>query len=284
MQVTGLAHDHKREGDAPAEPRRADARRLGRSLALPSVVLCCLSVLALPTFAAEDFDPVESGGEVLRQRGDLPWYDAEKDEVQSVEVTPPKKPPDRPDVEQRLGGQQSGGNYVGGGLLAMLIQALALSLLGVVLIVGLVLLIRALLGAQNRGDGEELPDESRRFTSHIDRMEQLPVPLRRFDGDLLGETRRQYEAGNYNEAIIYLYSYLLVELDKAQRIRLLRGKTNRQYLWEIRETPPLRELVEQTMIAFEDVFFGDHDLDRGRFESCYHRLDEFHQHLELVPA
>lgn len=244
--------------------------------------MCSLFVLASPTFA-DDFDPVESGGEALRQRGDLPWYDAEKDEIQSVEVSPPKVPPDRPDVEQRLSGQ-TGGNLSGGGWLAMLLQALTLSLLAAGLIVGLVFLIRSLLASANRSELEELPDESRRFTSHIDRMEQLPIPLRRADGDLLGETRRQYEAGNYNEAIIYLYSYLLVELDKAQRIRLLRGKTNRQYLWEIRETPPLRELVEQTMIAFEDVFFGDHDLDRGRFETCYHRLDEFHQHLELVPA
>jgi hypothetical protein len=29
------------------------------------------------------------------------------------------------------------------------------------------------------------------------------------------------------------------------------------------------------MIAFEDVFFGDHPLERARFESCWLRLGEF---------
>jgi hypothetical protein len=29
------------------------------------------------------------------------------------------------------------------------------------------------------------------------------------------------------------------------------------------------------MVAFEDVFFGNHPLDRNRFESCWTRLDEF---------
>ena len=58
-------------------------------------------------------------------------------------------------------------------------------------------------------------------------------------------------------------------------IRLTRGKTNRQYLREIRRRPRLVELLEMTMIAFEDVFFGHHALGRARFESCYHRLDEF---------
>ena len=34
-------------------------------------------------------------------------------------------------------------------------------------------------------------------------------------------------------------------------------------------------LVEQTMVAFEDAFFGHHPLDQTRFESCWFRLGEF---------
>jgi hypothetical protein len=64
-------------------------------------------------------------------------------------------------------------------------------------------------------------------------------------------------------------------MDKNQVIRLTRGKTNRQYLREIARRPPLRALVEQTMVAFEDVFFGNHPLDRSRFESCWQQLDSF---------
>ena len=29
------------------------------------------------------------------------------------------------------------------------------------------------------------------------------------------------------------------------------------------------------MVAFEDVFFGNRQLPRGRFESCWTRLEEF---------
>jgi hypothetical protein len=37
----------------------------------------------------------------------------------------------------------------------------------------------------------------------------------------------------------------------------------------------LRQLVDQTLVAFEDVFFGHHSIDRIRFEACWRRLPEF---------
>ena len=118
----------------------------------------------------------------------------------------------------------------------------------------------------------------------VDRVEALPFEVRRPQGDLLSEARRHYEAGNYNEAIIFFYSYLLVELDKSQLIRLTRGKTNRQYLREVRRQPLLHELLSLTMVAFEDVFFGHHQLPRSRFETCFRRLDEFEAHLQETVA
>jgi hypothetical protein len=56
---------------------------------------------------------------------------------------------------------------------------------------------------------------------------------------------------------------------------LSKGKTNRQYLREVGHRAPLRQLVEQTMVAFEDAFFGRHSLDQTRFESCWFRVGEF---------
>jgi hypothetical protein len=69
-------------------------------------------------------------------------------------------------------------------------------------------------------------------------------------------------------------------LDKRQLIRLTRGKTNRQYLGEIWGRADVRAILERTMVAFEDVFFGHHVLERARFESCWTRLAEFHQRIE----
>ena len=36
------------------------------------------------------------------------------------------------------------------------------------------------------------------------------------------------------------------------------------------------------MLAFEDVFFGHHELSQQRFEQCWEDLDRFHQQLEQV--
>jgi len=108
-------------------------------------------------------------------------------------------------------------------------------------------------------------------------VESLPFMDDRSRGDLLGEARRYYQQGNYSEAIIYLFSYQLVELDRFALIRLAKGKTNRQYLRELGKSPPLRPPLELTMTAFEGVFFGRRDLDRAGFEACWNQLPLFEQ-------
>ena len=113
----------------------------------------------------------------------------------------------------------------------------------------------------------------------VARVEALPFPVSRRTHDLLEEARRHYQAGNFSEAVIYLYSHLLVELDRNQLIRLTQGKTNRQYLGEVAVRPTLHGLVQQTMIAFEDVFFGGQTMPRARFESCFSQLDEFNRQV-----
>jgi hypothetical protein len=114
----------------------------------------------------------------------------------------------------------------------------------------------------------------------VDRLEQLPFAVKRPQSDLLAEARRHYEAGNFAEAIVYLFSYQLVELDKHHVIRLAKGKTNRQYLGESRKQPTIVPVLEDTMIAFEDVFFGHHQIDRARFEACWNRLTEFQRGVQ----
>jgi hypothetical protein len=115
-------------------------------------------------------------------------------------------------------------------------------------------------------------------------MESLPFQVRRPQTGLLAEARRRYEQGDYGGAIIYLFSYQLVQLDKHQLIYLAKGKTNRQYLRELAPLPRLFEILEETMIAFEDVFFGKYRLDKDRFESCWRGMDEFHGQLEQMHA
>ena len=103
------------------------------------------------------------------------------------------------------------------------------------------------------------------------RLDALPAKVIP-KGGLLDEARRHYEAGNYNLAIIYLYSYELIKLDQNQMIRLAKGKTNREYLRELASRPEVYSILAQTLVPFEDVFFGEHELTRERFEACWNQV------------
>jgi len=125
---------------------------------------------------------------------------------------------------------------------------------------------------------EAEPEQEAEQSDTVDdkrRIEALPAPVGRKRTDLIDAARQYYQEGNYAEAIIYLFSYQLVELDKGQLIRLAKGKTNRQYLRELGRRLALQGLFERTMVAFEEVFFGNYAIDRARFESVWLRLGEF---------
>ena len=115
------------------------------------------------------------------------------------------------------------------------------------------------------------------LTTDVGRIEKLSFQVQRPSHDLLSEARASYAAGNYAKAIVYLFSYQLVHLDRNHLVRLAKGKTNRQYLREVRAQADIVRIVGETMTVFEDVLFGRHTIDRRQFEACWNRLDEFHQ-------
>ena len=131
-----------------------------------------------------------------------------------------------------------------------------------------------------RGRWIDLPGSARAVAEQpaandASRVEALPFQLDPLTGSLLDAARRAYAGGDYARAIIYLFSHELVELDRWHLIRLARGKTNRQYVRELRGQGALPGLLSQTMVVFEDVYFGDRALSRDRFETCWNRLNEF---------
>ena len=67
-------------------------------------------------------------------------------------------------------------------------------------------------------------------------------------------------------------------------MRLTKGKTNRQYLRELtRSAPPeLTAILEHSLVTFEEVFFGNHALERAQFESCWQHVTEFERRLQEV--
>jgi len=228
-------------------------------------------------------DAVESGRQSLTHRNSYPWYDAENDRLRRIEMTPDEADdsdairdsnwstdpdPSQPATTAPL--------RASSGALSGVMQAGFWFLLAAVLSLVIGLIVWAFLRRGMRLENSEIGGVASR---EVDRLEELPFAVKRPQSDLLGEARRHYEQGNYGEAIMYLFSYQLVELDKHQIIRLAKGKTNRQYLGESRRLPVVLPLLEETMIAFEDVFFGHHPLERDRFESCWSRVEDFQRNL-----
>ncbi|MHC4179233.1 MAG: DUF4129 domain-containing protein [Planctomycetota bacterium] len=259
-------------------------------------LLLLLQPLALGQ-TEEDWDRV--GQEALDQwwPSNYPWYDPETDGVRRVEIPKPR------DWSWLWNGLKGARDWLWGLLpdwnLSWLWDWLRgwnwrsllkmpatfwgwFGRIGLVVLVGVLMYVlvwairkwgRFLPGSAAREGKSKTPRSGDQ--QDADRIEALPFPVRSGRLDLLGETRRHYQKGDYRQAIIYLFSFQLVRLDRQQIIRLTKGKTNRQYLREVGPRSALGRLVEQTMVVFEDVFFGNRRLDRTRFESCWSRLDEF---------
>jgi hypothetical protein len=256
---------------------------LVRQLLITLTAIVALTMLPAVSSAQKD-EAIESGKQALNGRTSFPFYDAQTDDVKRLDVkekvdpTPSNADPNWTQTPVTGGG---GAPRIGWGGMGILFQVLGLSLLTLIIGVLIVLLVKAFLqGEQTQSQGAKFIDTS----SDVDRVEDLPFQLKKPTGDFLSEAQRLYEAGKYSDAIVYLFSYQLVALDKRHVIRLAKGKTNRQYLRETRSREPLKQLLQRTMISFEDVFFGHHELSRERFEESWQRLDEFHQQLERVEA
>ncbi len=209
---------------------------------------------------AKPEEAVLAGQKALHHSAHYPWYNADQDAIQPVPVTAEAPP---------VATSASGGSWLAG--LGVLLQLLAWILLTAALLVLVYLLLRAFLTRDPAESTPNVPPDD----GDAARIESLPFPVAAGRLDLLAEARRHYQAGNYGAAIVYLFSFQLVQLDRRQIIRLAKGKTNRQYLREVGARAGLLQLIEPTMVAFEDVFFGNRTLERQRFESCWSRLDEF---------
>jgi hypothetical protein len=228
-------------------------------LACPTVSTAALAEPVAPGTLLATGDAstsVRQAGQALAQRGEYPWYDPSADALRPLKVRPPQPPSWNIDPWVRT-----------------LFQWLAWTALAVALTVVAWLLYRA--GRSVGAVGPAAEARSENAAEERRRVEALSLPVRQKPADFLAEAARCYQAGNYREAIIYFFGHQLLELDRHQLIRMTKGKTNRQYLGEIGRLAALRQLLEQTMVAFEDVFFGNHPLDRQRFESCWSQQERF---------
>jgi hypothetical protein len=257
-------------------------------LAFAVAILICASHQSASAEPSGTEQSVEAAKQALAGGGKFPWYDSASDDVRRLNMRPRQSLEEREatwtDNKTRTATTAPPAQRVS--YFGKILQVIGLTTL--VILLGLIayLVATAFLKEELNEDAATVRRvvESRR---DADRVEALPFQIRAAAGDFLTEARRLYEAGDYSQAIVYLFSHQLVQLDKHHVIRLTKGKTNRQYLRETRHRPPLAGILETTMIAFEDAFFGNKTLSRETFERCWQHIDEFETTLarqELAAA
>ena len=274
---------------ATSSPRTGASDRLWIANRLICRACLCLLVMAMGVSgctkrAKDSVDQEERAMETLKGR---PWYDSEK-----LAYRPPKTSSDF-DSPVRLNGWEATpkapspapppGGTLGNwrwGLFDGGFAAIVWLILGVALIA----LAIVLAGTSMKfwGGRKRLNLQAKAIAIDPARVVDLPFEAQQEMQDPLEAARRMASVGDYDGAVLFLYGYMLLALDRAGQIVLHRGKTNRMYLFELGGQRVLRDLLQPAMLAFEDVFFGRHPTSSARFTELWNNLDRFHKELEPV--
>lgn len=283
--ATWVAWIDSRKGNLTGTQRLYSGLRFG----LLSVVLFALLTTILPQTSlaqtvADRSDDVEAGKDVLRGNwltgSPHPWYDKSTDGVRMLPVRVPKP---SSTLDWNMNWFQDFTSYLESfdwrifnfniNLLQIVTFFVVLAVVALIAYLGY-RLYQSRTAPQDAALGDDVDDEED-LAAEAMRIEALPFDVAPQQRGLLESARDAADRGDYGTAIVYLYSYMLVQLDKHQKIHLAKGKTNRQYLREVRQSRPLATTLEQSMVAFEDFFFGHHEIPKERFDSCWNLLGNF---------
>ena len=225
--------------------------------------------------------------EAFTDSGSFPWYDGENDEIQSVDVSAGGRAASlhRDEIPEA---DQVNNPVNNNAVSEETNSAFSLWVFRGIILIGVLAIVCLLVWAIMRFSGnnaniEKEVEEKLEFTP--ERIEALPFDLQNSasQGDLLSMARQAYNANDFRNAAIYLYSHVLLSLDHFGWIRLTRGKTNRQYLRELNDAQKMSRFFEPLMIGFERAFFGNYDLSRGEIDPSWNLIDSFQQDVKLIP-
>ena len=251
------------------------------------MLLCvCVSRSAV---ADEDFDSAF-------QSSKIPWYDAQAEKMKSPK--PPKQAAssvaDRnriPAKKVKKNGQQiiktkpaaaaPGAPATGGSTFGTVGTTLIYIAAGFVIALLIGLLVYGFLKLES--GGSDLPSEDAKKKRKMkDHIKHLPFELEEHEGDFETFAEKAFREGNYSKSVIYLFADLLVAMNEAGVVRLQRGKTNRQYLNEIWDYKDVRPYYRSVMTAFEDAFFGQHQISKERAAKCFADRPAFDAAVEKI--
>lgn len=199
---------------------------------------------------------------------EVPWYDAERDELRAIKIPLPDTPPPvgswtratNPDIRPPT---------ISASWLLWLIQIVGWSLLGVCLAAVIVAVLQRI-----RHPSVSPSTRTATIEPRI-RIDALPPHIPRTKRSLWEEAQDCYERGDLGWAIVFLYGYQLVELDRCGYLRLTKGKTNRQYVRELARIPEMQTLLQRTSRLSEAFYFGTHVPTSDQFHSCWKEIDDF---------
>lgn len=235
--------------------------------------------------AAGQSPTYDAGADALRQGTNPVWAD-----VREEQVTLGRSLPVHQDLSDRhintvdqpvtsSGNTNTGGGtgtwsgFSGGDWLVFFLRAFL-----VLLVVGLLIFLIALMsngqlarrrrrGKVRGGDGEDLAAQRAKLTDLPFEMESTLVGFK-------AQAERLRQEKQYAQATVYLFSYLLVECDAANCIRLAKGKTNHRYIRELKAWPKLQRPFQELVEMFEAAFFGGKEISESRFEAFWSKLPQ----------
>ncbi len=266
---------------------------------MPSLLAGCLLLLSLASYnvssaavpqaavpqAADDLVT-----ESLDSMGSLPWYDRESGQVNPVDVAPrlddsvnrdsrwvPK--PQKAKKASRSSNNFTPGNTGNTGpasyplflqwifanfstIIGWLLFAISL----VALLSTLVYLVMKMEPTEDIKTTTSSVRDQEPTAEELAKLEHLPIEVATNQGNLLQRADQLRQTGRLGDAIIYLFSQRLLQLDRCHAIRLSRGKTNQQYLRELRARPDLQGVLQRTVASFERSFFGGYSLTPEEYD------------------
>ena len=247
---------------------------------------CLVALIAMPAAGADD---ISDGKKALRRSADYPWYDSDSDSLKQVPLQQSSAPgstqrnstwsKSSSDAKSSSSPARGGGMTSGQGGDFSFMKAILWVFVGLLLVSGVALLLWAFLRRESE-DTSQIDRLLQANRNDAERIENLPFEVRPRSGNFYDEAKRAYENGNYREAMIYLFSYMLLQMDRQHWIRLSKSKTNRQYLREVGRNRQLAGIFRASLLSFEDVFFGNRDLERSRFEELWRSLTQFEQLMQ----
>ena len=221
-----------------------------------------------------------------------PWFDAESEQATPIKVNPriddsihrdsrwtpkPRKlrRARKPTTTATGGG---GGGLFGTGFTLGNLLGWVLLVVLMIGIIGAIAYVMSRAELQFGGNADANSDSAKDGlpdAQMLERIKHLPPELRRTDVNLRTECERLMKENRFDQAIILLLGHQLLLLDQNGLLRLNRGKTNGRYVRETRSHDPQSAAwLRETADAFEQSYFGRHDIPQLAFQQLWRQNEE----------